>query len=114
MAEKNCKRIDVGKDFARLPFGRHPADGSNSGERFRKDMLIPALSESECVEVDFDATMGVGPSFLDESFGVLIKERKLTPRQFKSMFRIVSKNDPDIIDIIDRVITDHTDQSVRA
>lgn len=114
MTEKKCKRIDVGKDFARLPFGRHPADGSNSGERFRKDMLIPALEDSECVEIDFDATMGVGPSFLDESFGVLIKERKLTPREFKTMFRIVSKKDPDIFEIIEQVIIDHTDLRIRA
>lgn len=62
--------IDVGKDFARLPGGR---TGDKSGEEFRTQFLVPALLSNDKVIVDLDGTLGLGSSFLEESFGGLVR-----------------------------------------
>ncbi len=67
----NGKMIKVADEFARAPVGRYISDGPNSGERFRKDFLIPALKESNSVVLQFDGTRPIGSSFLEEAFGGL-------------------------------------------
>ena len=68
------KVINVANDFSRAPIGRYISDGPNSGERFRNEFLKPALAESEKVIVQFDGTRPIGSSFLEESFGGLIRD----------------------------------------
>lgn len=69
------KRISVAKDFAVLPFGRYSSHGDFHGEKFRRQFLVPALSDYDFVEVDFDGVSdGMGSSFLDESFGGLVRD----------------------------------------
>lgn len=67
--------IDVAKEFSPLPFGRYPADGQNSGTRFREEVLKKALSRSDKeILIDFtNVRIGVGSSFLEESFGGLVR-----------------------------------------
>lgn len=67
--------IDIGKDFSKTPFGRFLTDGSNSATRFREELLKPAFnSNDERVIIDFSrVTLGVGSSFLEESFGGLVR-----------------------------------------
>lgn len=79
------KMIDVGKQFAVLPGGRK---GERGGERFRVDILVPALKESDQVEVDLDGTLGLGSSFLDEAFGGLVREHGYTASQLKKRLKI--------------------------
>lgn len=67
--------INVAKDFSRFPAGRYTRDGNNSGERFRDEYLVPAFEKPECkVTIDFDGTRGVASSFLEESFGGLVRK----------------------------------------
>lgn len=71
--------IDIAKVFSRHPAGRVPADGPNSGERFRDEILVPALkeamerSDSTPVIVDIDGCRSFGSSFLEEAFGGLAR-----------------------------------------
>ncbi|MGK4474112.1 STAS-like domain-containing protein [Aeromonas molluscorum] len=68
--------IDVGTKFSRSPIGRYYSDGNNSGARFRDEILKPVLTDSdELVILDFsNVNIGVGSSFLEESFGGLVRE----------------------------------------
>ncbi|KRV69762.1 hypothetical protein AO721_04485 [Aeromonas veronii] len=68
--------IDVAKVFSPLPFGRYLTDGQNSATRFREEVLKKALNEtSDAVILDFsNVRIGVGSSFLEETFGGLVRE----------------------------------------
>ncbi|MGH7784994.1 MAG: hypothetical protein ACREO5_14275, partial [Candidatus Binatia bacterium] len=55
---KPHKTIDVAKDFSQVPAGRFLDDGPNSGERFREEVLFPALQQAEKVEVILDGIEG--------------------------------------------------------
>jgi STAS-like domain of unknown function (DUF4325) len=68
------KSINIPTDFSRFPAGRFISDGSFSGEKFRRDLLVPALRTADFVEVHFDGTLGYGSSFLEEAFGGLIRD----------------------------------------
>ena len=72
----NTRKISIAKDFSEYPAGRYLADGPWSGEKFRNDLLAPAMEDEnhEKVEVDFDDVAGFGSSFLEEAFGGLIRE----------------------------------------
>ena len=65
--------INIAKDFSDVPLGRYPGDGNFSGERFREELLRPALQKGN-VAVNIDGTEGYGSSFLDEAFGGLVRK----------------------------------------
>lgn len=66
--------ISVAKQFSPTPAGRYLADGPYPGEKFRDDLLLPALRDSESlITVDLDGTAGFGSSFLEEAFGGLVR-----------------------------------------
>jgi hypothetical protein len=67
------KMISIAKDFSRSPAGRFISDGPNSGERFRRDFLIPGLEKDQYLTIELDGTRGMGSSFLEEAFGGLIR-----------------------------------------
>lgn len=67
------KVIDIAKDFSKYPAGRVVTDGNFSGERLRDDYLLPALNENAKITVILDGTRGYGSSFLEESFGGLVR-----------------------------------------
>lgn len=92
------KVIDLGRDFARLPFGRNPSDGENNATRFRDDFLIPSTKRFSKVRVIYDNARGLGSSFLEESFGILVEKLGWTEEEFRNHFEIVSENDPTLID----------------
>ncbi|NOQ64703.1 MAG: DUF4325 domain-containing protein [Methyloprofundus sp.] len=68
------KMIDIGKDFSRYPAGRFTTDGPHNGELFRNSILIPALNDEQQFTIELDDTAGYGSSFLEESFGGLIRQ----------------------------------------
>ena len=72
------KKISIASSFSETPAGRYFTDGPYSGQRFRTEILYPALIENEKVEIDLDGTLGYGSSFLEEVFGGLIRECNLT------------------------------------
>jgi len=76
-------KIDIAKDFSDKPFGRyqlatedHPSDGKWTGDRFRKEILLPNFQNgTEKIEVYLDnVERGFGSSFFEEAFGGLIRE----------------------------------------
>ena len=68
------KTVSIANDFSVFPGGRIPADGPFSGEEFRDNILIPLLKNNEEAIIDFDNVRGYGSSFLEESFGGLIRK----------------------------------------
>lgn len=70
--------INIERDFSRSPGGRFIQDGSFSGEEFRENFLIPALekaiSSNDILNIELDGDLGYGSSFLEESFGGLIRK----------------------------------------
>jgi STAS-like domain of unknown function (DUF4325) len=67
-------KLNVAKNFSRFPAGRFNSDGDFSGERFRDQFLVPALSKDQQVIVELDGTAGYGSSFLEEAFGGLTRK----------------------------------------
>jgi hypothetical protein len=65
--------INIERDFARYPAGRYINDGPYSGEKFRQDFLVPAFSGTDIVIIELDGARGLGSSFLEESFGGLVR-----------------------------------------
>lgn len=65
--------IRLVEDFSKFPGGRYLSDGPYSGEKFRKDLLIPALEKDNFVSINLDGTMGLPASFLEEAFGGLVR-----------------------------------------
>lgn len=86
------KRIAIASDFSDAPWGRFPEDGDFCGEIFRKTVLLPALKESESVEVSLDGAEGFGSSFLDEGFAGLIVKEGLSKNDVKNRLSIVTSN----------------------
>lgn len=74
---RNIVSIDVSK-FSETPGGRYERYGKFSGERFRREMLAPALRKAresgDLVQVRIDTVRrSYQSSFLEEAFGGLIR-----------------------------------------
>ncbi|TBR07403.1 MAG: DUF4325 domain-containing protein [Rugosibacter sp.] len=90
---KSLIEINISKQFSREPAGRFPTDGPFCGEIFRKEFLIPALAQGERVVVILDGTEGYGSSFLDESFGGLVRNEGFNSEELHRRITIVSQED---------------------
>ena len=77
------KTINIGKEFSETPLGRYPTDSGFSGERFREEILRPALADNDRVIVKIDDAEGYGSSFLDEAFGGLVRKGYFTLEALK-------------------------------
>jgi len=73
--------IDVAREFSPYPSGRVTKDGDYNGERFRKEVLIPAIKTAlntkgvtPSVIIDLDGVRAFGSSFLEEAFGGLARD----------------------------------------
>lgn len=82
--------ISIAKSFSEAPAGRYLTDGPYSGQRFREEILFPALQENDSVAVDLDGTLGYGSSFLEEAFGGLIREQGMTLNELNNKLQIKS------------------------
>lgn len=98
--------IDIARDFSLEPIGRYVSDSPVSGEVFREHLLWPALCESQEVQVVLDGTEGYGSSFLEESFGGLIRHHDITEQGFADRVRVVSIEDPSLIIEIQGYVAD--------
>jgi STAS-like domain of unknown function (DUF4325) len=74
-------KIKISKDFSPTPGPRYIKEGPFSGEDFREKILYPTIkkviNEKGKLIVDLDGTAGYGTSFLEESFGGLIRVKSL-------------------------------------
>ncbi|CAD85291.1 MULTISPECIES: STAS-like domain-containing protein [Nitrosomonas] len=89
------KIINIRENFSRYPAGRYRADGPYNGEKFREELLVPALSEAidkgEKVKVELDGVRGYNSSFLEEAFGGLVRSGKFaSTRDLSERFEFVS------------------------
>ena len=82
------KIINIAADFSEYPAGRYLSDGPYSGEKFRKDFLVPALRGNEQIVVEIDGVEGYGSSFLEECFGGLIREEGFSREELQKKLRI--------------------------
>lgn len=98
MAE-SVYRINIARDFSKVPFGRYPKNGEFSGERFRQEHLLPALAQFDVVVVELDGVFGFGSSFLDESFGGLVREEGMRPEEVARRVQVQTEFDDYRIEI---------------
>ena len=77
MTANELVRVNVAKQFSRLPGARYIRLGPNSGELFRKQFLLEPLREGKTVIVELDGVRGYGSSFLEEAFGGAVRELNL-------------------------------------
>lgn len=72
--------INVVKEYTDKPGARYESQGSNSGEKFRDKILYPkfieAINKNEELSIDLDGGYGYGSSFLEETFGGLVRRLK--------------------------------------
>ena len=67
-------RLNFAKDFTDCPGGRYRIHGDFSGEEFREDFLEPCMNREGVTVVDLNGVLSFPPSFIDESFGVLVQQ----------------------------------------
>lgn len=84
------RTIIIARDFSRSPAGRNTDDGPFSGQKFREELLIPALKGDERVEVDLRGALGFGSSFLEEAFGGLVRVHHFKPEELHRRMRFQS------------------------
>lgn len=87
-------RISIADDFSKYPGPRYEQDGLDSGEKFRKTVLIPALRDAQArgvvLTVVLDHVAGYGSSFLEEAFGGLVRSG-FTPEALRRHLNIVAE-----------------------
>lgn len=92
-------KIKIATDFSRIPCARFLSEGDYPGEEFREKFLCPmlkdAIEKKEKLEVDLDGTAGLGTSFLEESFGGLIRIDKINYQDIIDTIILISVDDPD-------------------
>jgi STAS-like domain of unknown function (DUF4325) len=83
-------------DFSQFPAGRSRRDGPFSAERFRDDVLVPALKaaieSNSRVTVRLDGVLGYSSSFLEETFGGLIRLGEFRPEVLRRTLVITADN----------------------
>lgn len=72
--------LDVVQSYTDKPGARYKSQGRFSGEEFRDEILYPkfmeAIENGEELIVNLDGGYGYGSSFLEESFGGLVRKLK--------------------------------------
>ena len=75
--------LNIAREFSPLPLGRFRASGNKTGQAFREDILYPKICEAiknkDTLEVDFKYMVRLGSTFLEESFGGLVREHGMNP-----------------------------------
>lgn len=102
-------KISIATQFSRKPGPRYRKQGPFSAEEFRETKLAPALrqciDDGTLLEVVFDGIRGVGVSFLEESFGGLIRDG-FTYKEIKEHLILKWTLNPDKVKTIDKYIKD--------
>jgi hypothetical protein len=108
------KIINIAKDFSPFPAGRYVVEGPFSGEAFRIQHLMPALNSGEKIRIIFDGGFGYGSSFLEESFGGLIRSGRYKNQDILKKMDFVSEEDPFLISEIESYIKDAVQEDKNA
>lgn len=109
--------IKIARDFSFSPGPRYIDEGKNSGEKFRKEVLYPkfkeAIEANKNVTVDLDGTDGYGTSFLEEAFGGLIRNNKLSYDEIIKCLTIISEEEDYLIDDVFEYLKDAYEESAK-
>lgn len=104
------RQLKVASAFSVTPGPRYAHEGKFSGQSFRNDVLFPEFREAfnagEKLCVDLDDVCGFGTSFLEESFGGLIRENGYTLSDLEKTLEYVSNDDPELIEEIKKYAKD--------
>lgn len=99
----------IAEIFTDKPGGRYISDGPFSGEEFREKELKKLFEENknkgERVIIDFDGGYGYGNSFLEESFGGLVRDG-IKKEEILKIFDFKSNEEPSLIDKVKRYISE--------
>lgn len=108
-------QIKLATDFSTAPGPRYIKEGNFSGEEFRIKILLPKLKEAMAAKcyltVDLDGTAGFGTSFLEETFGGLIRENKIDLAVINTTLKIISIEEPGLLDEIKEYLLDAANES---
>lgn len=110
--------LKISTDFSDTPGPRYITEGPYSGQQFRDEVFFPKLTEAikknEKLVVDLDGTEGYGTSFLEESFGGLIRNNHLNYDVIMNHLEIISNEEPylkeDILDYLKAAASDEQAQ----
>lgn len=100
----------IAKEFSLYPGARKISEGPYSGEFFRTSQLSKIVKE--CLDtntklvIDLDGTSGYNTSFLEESFGGLIREDRFRLDELNSVLEIKSDDEPYLLDEIRKYLDD--------
>jgi hypothetical protein len=88
-----------------FPGPRYKHLGSSSGEAFRELLTKKLLETDALLQIDLDGAAGYGSSFLEEAFGGLIREGKVSLSKVQSIV-FKSEDEPYLLDEIKSYIED--------
>jgi hypothetical protein len=91
--------LSVADDFTKYPGFRYKQLGKGSGEEFFTNHLTPAFTDYVKVVIKLDGTSGYGSSFLEEAFGSLVRDLKLSPKDLRQRLVLISTDTSKIIEI---------------
>lgn len=104
--------IKIARDFSKVPGARTESEGPYSGERFRDEILIPRFLQTEktkeLLEVDLDGCYGFATSFLEESFGGMV--RILKRKNLLNRIKIISNDDETLEGLIKQYVKEAEDK----
>lgn len=107
--------IKIASAFSSTPGPRYKIEGENSGEEFRESVLRviinKAVENNAKIIVDLDGTAGFGTSFLEESFGGLIRIDKFDYSKIDKLLFIISNEEPYLIDDIKQYLLEAHEES---
>ncbi|WP_321837861.1 STAS-like domain-containing protein [Pseudomonas kulmbachensis] len=100
------------KDFSEFPGPRREVVGPNSGEKFRETVLLPTINSNPdaLIVINLDGTAGYGSSFLEESFGGLIRHGIPLKRVQEICDNIISLEDDSLIEEIRDYVAEAQEQ----
>lgn len=102
-------KIKIAEEYTETPGARYIKQGPYSGEEFRDTILYPkyiqCLNNNENLVVDLDGGYGYGSSFLEESFGGLIRKLKKENKDYKKLLEILEIISLDEISWINKINT---------
>ncbi len=106
--------IKIARDFSYTPGPRYIEEGKNSGEKFRQEILADtfkqAIADDKKVIVDLDGTDGYGTSFLEESFGGLIRNDGIPYDEIIKRLEIISNEEEYLKDDVYEYLKDASDE----
>lgn len=100
------KILNVATEFSIIPSGRQLSDGSATGQHFYKILLdkLADLKNDEQLTINFDGVLTAGSSFLDEAFAGLVRNNKISKKDFNKKIIIVANEHPEIKEKIEKYV----------